>query len=71
MALDANNTAGGILLMWDNRVVEKKDVVVGQFTISCYWHGLVDHFDWVCSRVYGPHSKESRLLCWEKLSSIR
>jgi exonuclease III len=43
VALDAN--AGGILLMWDNRVVEKKDVVVGQFTILCYWHGLVDDFD--------------------------
>jgi endonuclease/exonuclease/phosphatase family metal-dependent hydrolase len=71
VTLDANNTAGGILLMWDNRVVEKKDVVVGQFTISCYWHGLVDDFDWVCSVVYGPHSEESRLLCWEELSSIR
>jgi hypothetical protein len=71
VALDANNTAGGILLMWDNWVVEKRDVVVGQFTISCYWHGLVDDFDWVCSGVYGPHSEESRLLCWEELSSIR
>jgi hypothetical protein len=71
VALEATNTAGGILIMWDTRVVERVDVQVGQFSVSCYWHGLVDGFDWVCSGVYGPHTEESRQLCWEELSSVR
>ncbi len=71
VSLDAINTAGGILFMWDKRVVEKLDVAVGNFSISCYWRGLVDGFDWVCSGVYGPHSDEGRIQLWEELSSIR
>jgi hypothetical protein len=60
MALDAVHTAGGILFMWDKRVVEKVDVVVGRFSVSCFWRGLVDGFNWFCSGVYGPHSDEGR-----------
>jgi exonuclease III len=60
VALDATNTAGGILLMWDTRVMQKVDVMVGLFSVSCYWHGLADGFNWVCSGVYGPQSEESR-----------
>ncbi len=71
VALDAINTAGGILLMWDTRVVQKVDILVGQYSVSCFWHGLVDGFDGVCSGVYGPHSEESHQLCWEELSSVR
>jgi exonuclease III len=40
VALDAFNTTGGILLMWDTRVVEKVDAVVGHYSVSCYWHEL-------------------------------
>ena len=71
VALDASNTVGGILLMWDTRVVQKVDVMVGQFSVSCYWQGLADGFNWVCLGVYGPHTEESRQLCWEELSSVR
>ena len=71
VGLDAVNTTGGILIMWDKRVVEKLDVVVGRFSVSCHWRGLVDGFDWVCSGVYGPHSDEGRNQFWEGLSNIR
>jgi hypothetical protein len=71
VALDATNTAGGILLMWDTRVMQKVDVMVGLFSVSCYWHGLADGFNWVCSGVYGPQSEESRQQCWEELSLVR
>ena len=71
VALDAINTVGGILLMWDSRVVEKIDAAMGHNSVSCYWHGLVDDFNWVCSGVYGPHMEESRQQCWEGLSFIR
>ena len=71
VGLDAVNTAGGILIMWDKRVVEKLDAVVGRFSVSCYWRGLVDGFDWACFGVYGPHSDDSRFQFWEELSDIR
>ena len=34
VALDANQTAGGVLMMWDRRVLEKLEVMVGQFSVS-------------------------------------
>ena len=33
-ALDADQTAGGVLLMWDRRVLEKLEVLVGLFSVS-------------------------------------
>uniref|UniRef100_A0A2N9FRJ8 Reverse transcriptase domain-containing protein n=1 Tax=Fagus sylvatica TaxID=28930 RepID=A0A2N9FRJ8_FAGSY len=39
VALNATNSVGGIVLMWDTRVVEKVDAAVGQYSVSCYWHG--------------------------------
>ena len=35
VALDAVNTTGGVLLMWDKRMVEQVDVVKGKFSVSC------------------------------------
>ena len=45
VALNAVNTAGGVLLLWDKRMVEKVEVVMGKFSVSCLWKGLVDGFD--------------------------
>ena len=44
VALDADQTAGKILMMWDKRVLEKLEVMVGQFFVSVRWHGLGDGF---------------------------
>jgi hypothetical protein len=37
--LDVVGTAGGVLLLWDKRVVEKLDSFVGRFLVSCLWWG--------------------------------
>ena len=71
VALDAVNTAGGVLLIWDKRMVERVDVVIGKFLVSCLRKGLVDEFDWACFRVYGPHSDGERLELWNELATIR
>jgi hypothetical protein len=71
VALDAVNTAGGVLLIWDKRMVEQVDVVKGKFSVSCLWKGLVDGFDWACFGVYGPHTDGERLELWNELSSVR
>ena len=38
-------TAGGVLLLWDKRVLEKLDSVVCQFSVSCLWKGVSDGFE--------------------------
>ena len=40
--LPATGTAGGVLLLWDRRVLEKLDSVVCQFSVSCLWKTLAD-----------------------------
>ena len=35
--LEADQTAGGILLMWDKRVLDKVEVMVGTFSVSVKW----------------------------------
>ena len=44
MALDANQTAGGVLIMWDMRVLETLEVLVGSFSMSVRWKCVKDGF---------------------------
>lgn len=32
--------------MWDRRVVEKLEEVVGQFSVSCRFRNVRDNFEW-------------------------
>ena len=48
VALDVNQTANGVLIMWDRRVLEKLEVLVGQFSVSIRWQRLEDGFIWAC-----------------------
>ena len=54
MALDADQTVGGVLIVWDKRVLENLEVLVGSFSVSVQWKGVEDCFIWACSGVYGP-----------------
>ena len=60
VALDAVQTAGGVLMMWDRRVLEKLEVLVGQFSVSIRWQRLGDGFIWACSGVYDPNDNNLR-----------
>ena len=37
VALDADQTAGGVLIMWDRRALEKLEVMVCQFFVLVRW----------------------------------
>ena len=69
--LDAVQTSGGVLLIWDKRVFEKLDVIVGQFSINVLLRGVVDDFVWACTGVYGPSDDGQRASLWEELSQVR
>ena len=70
VALDADQIAGGVLMMWDRRALEKLEVMVGQFSVSIRRQGLGDGFIWACSRVYGPNDNNLRGQMWDELTGI-
>ena len=70
-ALDADQTAGGVLLMWDRRVLEKLEVLMGLFSVLIQWKGVVDGFIWACSRVYGPNDNNLRGALRDELVGIQ
>uniref|UniRef100_A0A2N9GN59 Reverse transcriptase domain-containing protein n=1 Tax=Fagus sylvatica TaxID=28930 RepID=A0A2N9GN59_FAGSY len=71
VALDAVNTAGGVLLLWDKRVLELIDSAVGKFSVSCLWKGLLDGFEWVGTGLYGPTCDEIRPDFWSEVKNVR
>ena len=70
-ALNAEGSAGGILLLWDNSRISLVDSVVGRFSVSCLFRMAKDGFQWAFSRVYGPVEKRLRESFWEELGSIK
>ena len=44
VALDADQMAGGVLIMWDRWVLEKLEVLVGLFLVSVQWKDVEDGF---------------------------
>ena len=66
----AEGASGGMLLMWDKRVMEQLDVAKGEFTLSCKFKCVEDECEWMFSGVYGPNRDSDRKLLWEELSGI-
>ena len=71
VALDAVQTAGEILLMWDRRVLERTEVLVGSFSVSVRWQGVGDGFSWACSGVYDPIDNNAKGLMWDELVGVQ
>uniref|UniRef100_A0A2N9F873 Reverse transcriptase zinc-binding domain-containing protein n=1 Tax=Fagus sylvatica TaxID=28930 RepID=A0A2N9F873_FAGSY len=66
----SNGDAGGILLMWDMRVVEKVDEAVGNYSLSCKFRNVADQFEWIFSGAYGLNLDSERGLLWEGLVGL-
>ena len=69
--LNAEGSAGSILLLWDKRRISMVDSVVGSFSVSCLFRMAEDGYQWVFSGVYGPVEKSLRESFWEELGSIK
>uniref|UniRef100_A0A2N9EXD0 Reverse transcriptase domain-containing protein n=1 Tax=Fagus sylvatica TaxID=28930 RepID=A0A2N9EXD0_FAGSY len=66
----SEGASGGVLLLWDKRVVEQLDVAKGEFTLSCKFKCVEDGLEWMFSGVYGPNRDSDRRLLWEELAGI-
>ena len=69
--LEVDRTSGGILLMWDKRVLDKVEVMVGTFLVLIKWQGVGDRFIWACLGVYGPNENDERGHMWDELEGIQ
>ncbi|RVW43928.1 hypothetical protein CK203_072334 [Vitis vinifera] len=70
-SVDARGTAGGLLLIWDNRVLESLEVESGGYSISARFRNCSDGFSWIFSGVYGPVIGSEKEDFWEELGAIR
>ena len=61
-AMSARGVAGGVVVSWDNRVLELVSMEVGLFSISCHFRNCKDGFLWTFTGVYGPTMKRYREL---------
>ena len=64
------STQQGVLLVWDKRVFEKFDCVVGLFSVNVLLKRVVDDFVWACSGVYEPNEDSQQGALWEELSRM-
>ena len=68
--LGSDGASGGILLIWNSRVVEKVEEAVGHFSVSCKFKNVGDQFEWAFTGVYGPNLNNRRRLMWEELTGL-
>ena len=57
-------------MMWDKRVLEKLEVMVGYFSVSVWWQDVRNGFIWACYGVYGPNHNNLREQMWDELIGI-
>ena len=68
--LESEGVSGGILLMWDRRVVKKVDEATGHFSLSCKFRCVADQYEWAFSGVYSPQTDRERREMWDELSGM-
>ena len=71
VASNAKGASGGILILWDSRVLQLIEVEESSYSLSGKFQNIEDDFTWIFSGVYGPTSNENRELLCEELGAIR
>lgn len=70
MYLGSNGASSGILLMWDKRIVNKLEDVVGYYSVSRKFKNIANQKVWMFYGVYGPNVNSERGVLWEELAGI-
>ena len=70
ISLGSNGALGGILLMWDKRVLEKIDAAYGYYSLLCKFRNVSSQFEWIFTGVYGPNFDRDKGVLWEELVGI-
>ena len=59
-AINLRGAAGGVLVFWDNIVVELLEVEEGMFSVSCRFKNCVNELMWVFTGMYRPMCSRDR-----------
>ena len=51
---------GGIVVFWDNKVLQLVGMEVGKFSLFCRFKNCEDDFSWNFTRNYGPTLRRER-----------
>jgi len=62
--------SGGMLIMWDKRIVEKIDVFVGELVLAFFFRSVDDDFSWAFAGIYGPNIDALRSSFWDELAGL-
>ena len=63
--------SGGVLVFWDNRVLQLLEAKMGTFSVSCRFKCREDDFCWNFIGVYGPTLKKEKEDFWDELGTVR
>ena len=69
--LNSEGVLGGIVVFWDNKVLQLQDLEVGKFYVSCLFRNMEDNIAWCFTGVYGPTRTQDREDFWVELGAIR
>ncbi|WJZ85876.1 hypothetical protein VitviT2T_005388 [Vitis vinifera] len=69
VALPASGASGGILIIWDSKILSREEVVIGSFSVSVKFSLDGCGPLWI-SAVYGPNSPSLRKDFWVELFDI-
>lgn len=68
---ESMRTSGGILVIWNRKVLSKVDQWVGEFSVSVVLKEVNGKAKWTVTSVYGLTDSRIRHVLWEELDSIQ
>lgn len=60
----------GNIVMWDKRVADLLEELIGEFVFACSFTTLEDEFGWGFVGVYGPNNDNSMKLIWDEIADL-
>ncbi|KAG2679693.1 hypothetical protein I3760_11G063600 [Carya illinoinensis] len=66
----SNGASGGVLVMWDRRVVEKMKEFIGLYLVACFFKSVTDNFLWAFVGVDGPNLDNNKRYLWKELAGV-
>ncbi|KAG6657151.1 hypothetical protein CIPAW_04G070100 [Carya illinoinensis] len=68
--LASDEASGGVLVIWDRRVMVKLEEFIGENIVACSSRNVDDNYLWAFDGIYGPNIDSSRRMLWEELAGI-
>lgn len=70
MHKEALGKSGGLLVAWNNDILDVSEVHIDLHSISIKCFSFNCSFTWMFSGVYGPVNHADRMFLWEELSKV-